>query len=145
MSAITAMEDWADHHQTMWMDLLRIILGLVLIVRGVSFAEHQEVVAHLLENTNIEYLTFMAAQYLILVHIGGGLLIMLGLLTRPAAIINLPVLIGAVFFVNMPKGFTAFNAELWVSVAVLILLCVFLVYGDGDLSAEKYIEKHNDI
>ena len=145
MSAITAMEDWADHHHVMWMDLLRVFLGLVLIVKGVSFAEHQEVVAHLLENTNIEYLAFMAAQYLILVNIGGGLLIMFGLLTRPAVIINLPVLIGAVFFVNMPQGFTAFNADLWISASVLILLCVFLFYGDGDLSAEKYIEKHNDI
>ena len=145
MGAITAIEDWADHHHVMWMDLLRIVLGLVLIVKGVSFAEHQEVVAHLLENTSIEYLTFMAAQYLILVNIGGGLLIMLGLLTRPAVLINLPVLIGAVFFVNMPQGFTVFNAELWISVAVLILLCVFLFYGDGDLSAEKYIKTHNDV
>lgn len=145
MNAVNAVEDWADHHQVMWMDFLRIVLGLVLIVKGFSFAAHQEAVAHLLENTNIEYLAFMAAQYLILVQIGGGLLIMFGLLTRPAVIINLPVLIGAVFFVNMPKGMTALNTELWISVAVLILLFVFLVYGDGKISASEYVEHHKDI
>jgi len=46
-------------------------------------------------------------------------------------------LIGAVFFINIPKGFIAINSELGFSILVLFLLLFFLIYGSGPLSEDK--------
>jgi hypothetical protein len=52
-------------------------------------------------------------------------------ITRIAILFQIPILIGAVIFVNLPKGFFAVNSELGFSVLVLFLLVFFLFYGSG--------------
>ncbi len=145
MNSILRIEDWTEHHYPRAIDFLRIALGLILIYRGFSFASHEEVIHSMILQSKIQYLTFMAAQYLILAHIGGGILIASGILTRLGTIINLPVLIAAVFFINMPQGFTPVNTELVLSIIVLTLLLLFLFYGAGEFSVEHFIKTHKDI
>jgi uncharacterized membrane protein YphA (DoxX/SURF4 family) len=64
----------------------------------------------------------------------GGALIFFGLSTRIAAICVLPIIIGAVFFVNVLDPY--FNSELWLSILVLSLLLLFIVEGSGKLSLD---------
>ncbi|HYF66841.1 MAG TPA: DoxX family protein [Ohtaekwangia sp.] len=79
-------------------------------------------------------------------HILGGPLIALGLFTRFISFIQLPILIGAVFLVNYPKGYLsiAHHMELWVSVLVLISLIVLMIFGAGNFSidAKRRREMH---
>jgi uncharacterized membrane protein YphA (DoxX/SURF4 family) len=145
MNAVARIEDWGDHHHPVWMDYLRIILGVILIIRAFSFAGHQAVVTNYLLSHRLEYLTFMGAQYLILLGIGGGILITLGVLTRFAALVELPIAVASLFFVSIPNGLTIFNTDLIISIAVLFLLLFFLIYGSGPFSFDRYINTHDDI
>ena len=145
MSTVAKVEDWADHHHSVWLDYLRVILGLMIVVRCFSFAENQAVVTNFLLSHRLEYLTFMGAQYIILIGIGGGILITLGVLTRFASLIELPVAVAELFFVNVPNGLTFFNSDVFISLAVLILLLFFLIYGSGSFSFDGFIKTHDDI
>lgn len=145
MNAILRIEDWTDHHHPKALDFLRILLGLVLVFRGFSFAAHENLIHSIILNNTIQYFTFMGSQYLILVSIGGGLLIAFGLLTRFASLINIPILVVEIFFVSMPKGLLPFNRELVISLLVFALLLLFLFYGSGKFSTDHFIIKHKDI
>jgi uncharacterized membrane protein YphA (DoxX/SURF4 family) len=75
-------------------------------------------------------------------HLVGGLLINLGLLTRFAAVVQIPILVGAVFFVNIWRGFSPLNSELWLSVLVLFLLILFWIVGSGRYSLDYWMKTH---
>ena len=47
----------------------------------------------------------IGAWYLIIAHGLGGLCLLLGLLVRWAAVVNIPVMAGALFFVHLKQGF----------------------------------------
>jgi putative oxidoreductase len=141
MYAIGRIEEWADHHHPAWVDPLRIILGLFLIVKGVMLVGNSyEVVASIL-NIKLQFIAFFAAMYSMVFLLVGGLLILLGLVTRIVALFELPILILEVFFIHLPGTFAAVNYELSYSVITLCLLLFFLFYGSGPLSAEKLLEK----
>ena len=76
------------------------------------------------------------------VHLLGGFLIAVGLFTRWAALAQVPILIGAIFFVNATGGVHISNPELILSVAVLILAVVFVVKGSGVVSADEYFNSY---
>ena len=145
MNSIARIEEWGDNHHPMWLDFLRILLGMILILKGYIFASHSNVITNLLMENHLQYIIFIAAQYVILLHIAGGILIALGILTRFSAIMNLPILIYAVFFINFPKSLLPFNTELFLSIAVLLLLIIFAVMGDGKFSTDHFISVHQDI
>jgi uncharacterized membrane protein YphA (DoxX/SURF4 family) len=68
-------------------------------------------------------------------------MIILGLFTRVAVIIQLPVLIGAVFFVNAGHGFMNVDSQLGLSILVLLLLFFFLLEGGGPYSLDRYVKR----
>jgi len=70
----------------------------------------------------------------------GGTMIFLGLLTRLAAILLLPIVFGAIFFVNILNPF--FNAELWLSILVMALLILFIIIGSGPLSLDRFLSNY---
>jgi uncharacterized membrane protein YphA (DoxX/SURF4 family) len=72
----------------------------------------------------------------------GGTLIALGVLTRLSSLIQIPVVFGAVFFINILQS--PVNTELWASIIALILLIVFTIIGSGKLSLDRYLESCND-
>ncbi len=144
MSTLSAIEKWSEEHHPVWIDFLRMILGIFLMAKGASFISHREQIEWLLVKHHLDFLIFITAVYIILIHLGGGLLISAGLITRWAAAFQIPVLIGAVFFVNLPAGFTSINSELGFSIATLALLIFFLFYGSGNYSLDYYIKNHKD-
>lgn len=144
MSTIDKIEHWADTHHPIWIDFLRIILGVMLFVKGIMFARDQEVLLGVLNtNSSLAYLSFFIAHYVIMAHLFGGLLVVIGLLTRWAIIFQIPVLIGAILLFNLPQGI--YYAELWQAIVALILSIVILVYGSGKLSVDHYMKKHPEV
>lgn len=144
MGLLQNIDSWSEKHHPKWLDIIRILLGLLLIQKGVVFIKDMGLVTSVLQNTMLEYISAALAHYVIGAHIMGGILIAIGLLTRAAVLFQLPVLIGAVIFVNLPKGFSSFSSELWLSVIVLCLLVFFLIEGSGPISVDNYIKKHPD-
>ena len=97
MNAIGRVEDWADHHHPAWIDPLRIILGLFLIVKGVMLVGNSDILVASILNTKLQFITFFAAAYSTIFLLVGGFLILFGLLTRIVVIFELPVLILEIF------------------------------------------------
>lgn len=83
--------------------------------------------------------SMMMSNYIAFAHMLGGVLLILGVLTRFACLIQLPILLGAIFFVNSDL-YRPFSA-LILPVLTLLLLIMFLVLGNGKLSFLKSSEK----
>ena len=78
----------------------------------------------------------LIGHYVVFAHVIGGFLLATGLLTRFACILQIPILVGAVFFVHRQDGLFALGQSLELSALVLFLLCVFFVSGAGKLSLD---------
>ncbi|WP_432712427.1 DoxX family protein [Pedobacter sp.] len=138
MSLITRIQSWGDHHHPKWLDYFRIALGVTLIWKGIAFALNLHAFTNLMNQVSIGTATSISfgAHLIIVLHIIGGLLITIGSRTRISCLLNIPILIGAVFFVNMRDDIFRPYAELWLSYFVLLGLICFLIEGDGILSIE---------
>ena len=72
-----------------------------------------------------------------LAHLCGGLLLALGLVTRIAAFVQLPALLGAVFVVHLQEGFFTTEQNLEFSLLVLFLLVLAFLHGPGEWSLDR--------
>ncbi|WP_428661318.1 DoxX family protein [Runella sp.] len=142
MNTIQRIEHWGDTHHPAWMDVLRIALGLLLFMKGVSFISDTSQISELVNDINFTLSSVIAVHYVAFAHLMGGFLIALGCQTRLAIIFQLPILFVAVFFVNLTRGFSYLNSELWLSLTTLILLMIFLVIGSGKFSMDEWMKNH---
>jgi putative oxidoreductase len=141
MHMIEKMEDWADHHHPFWIDFFRILLGLFLIVKAVFYIGNGDLITALIKDNRMQFLSFIASQYIIGILLIGGILIAFGLITRIIVLFELPILIASVFFIHLSKYFSSLNADLIYSILTLFLLLFFLFYGSGPFSADNWLEK----
>ncbi|GAC1301629.1 MAG: hypothetical protein NVSMB24_04800 [Mucilaginibacter sp.] len=140
MKVIYHLENWGNRHHPIAIDVLRILLGLFLLIKGYIFLQNIGYLkwilsTHELTNLSSGTITFIMS-YVIFIHIAGGALIMLGILTRLASLLQLPIIIAAIFMINDFKS--VLNTDLWLSVLSGILLLVFLLIGSGPLSLDHY-------
>jgi len=144
MNIVQKVEHWGDLHHTKWLDIIRMALGLLILGKGVSFISDTGVQQEwIVQNNTFGFSGLMAVVVLHIVafvHLVGGLLIMIGLVTRFAVVIQIPILVGAIFFVNMTRGLSFLNSELWLSVIVLLLLILFWIVGSGPYSVDHVIK-----
>lgn len=119
-------------------EFLRIFLGGLLFIKGYFFIENINDIYGLIE-ANMEYSSFAIAHYVAIAHLVGGLMLMFGIYTRLAAIVQLPVLIGAVFFIDQQHSMLVTSSELEYSIVILVLLIVFAIYGAGKWSVDHRI------
>jgi putative oxidoreductase len=145
MTVIQKIEHWGDVHHAKWLDVIRIVLGLLIFSKGIAIVSNTGYSQDLLLQNNVFGFSGLMASLAIhivgFVHLVGGLLITIGLVTRFAAVIQIPILICAVFFVNLTHGFSMLNNELWVSLIVLLLLVLFWVVGSGPFSVDQAMKK----
>jgi len=141
MNVIRKIEHWGDVHHSKWLDALRILLGLIIFSKGISFISDTNTLQNLILENNVFGFSGMLISVVIhlvaFAHLVGGILIAIGLVTRFAAVIQIPILVFAVFFINLTPGFSRPNSELWLSVLVLFLLILFWVTGSGRLSVDE--------
>ena len=143
MNILYKARNWGNAHHPKILDIIRMLLGLLLVVKGVQFLNNAAYLRYLIiENRAIrqspEIITALI-YYTTYVHLVGGVLIFLGLFTRIAAIFQLPIVFGAVFFVNILLSYV--NAELWLSIIVLALLVIFIVIGSGPWSVDRLLSE----
>jgi putative oxidoreductase len=109
MTVIQRIEHWGDVHHAKWLDVIRIVLGILIFFKGIAIVSNTIVLQDLLLENNVFGFSGMMASVAIhivgFVHLVGGILITLGLLTWFAVVIQIPILLCAVFFVNCPEDF----------------------------------------
>jgi putative oxidoreductase len=144
MNIITKIEHWGDTHHPKWIDVLRIALGLVILYKGILFISNTGALLSLMEDAELQFVNLGIAHYVAFAHLVGGFLIAIGLVTRFAIIFQIPILLVAVFFVNVKQGFISVsnNLEFGLSLVVLILLLVFLIMGSGKWSIDHWMKTH---
>ena len=138
MNILTKIEKWGDTHHPGWIDIFRMALGLVLVWKGVEFALNLDAFSRLMATTGLmtSLGISLSAHVIIFFHIIGGLMIAIGTHTRTSCLFQIPILLIAVFYVNLPEHVFAPYSEFWLSVSVLIALVFFLIEGNGRLSVE---------
>ena len=141
MNLVQRVEHWGDTHHPQWLDLIRILLGAFLCYKGVDFLMNMGSMLSLITNKMSfgSFSSMLMSNYIAFAHILGGILLILGSLTRFACIINIPILLGAILFVNT-EMYRPFSALLLPIVVLLLLIC-FLVVGNGRLTFLKHAEK----
>src|SRR4051812_10240315 len=122
MNVVQRIETWGDTHQTKWFALLRIVLGVIIFFKGLYFVQHTDAILQMIANSAVSIYAVFLAHYVALAHLVGGVLIAIGLITRLAIIFQIPILLGAIIFVNAQRGFYSIHSELGFSLLVLALL-----------------------
>ncbi|WBO84806.1 DoxX family protein [Hymenobacter yonginensis] len=122
-----------------WLDALRLLLGVFLLIKGLSFLDHSTDVYYLLSQQQPWADLKKTSLFVSFFHIVGGLMIATGTLTRLALMCQLPILLGAVLLVNSQNGFNLANTELWTSLLVLLLCLMFMIVGPGRYSVDNKV------
>ncbi len=136
MDLLHRLEYWGERHHPRWMDIVRIALGIFLVYKGIDFLNNMsDLVSLMSSQTSFGSFTYiLAGHYVVFAHLLGGILLALGVLTRFACLIQIPVMIGAVFFVSSNEAMLKPYSTILLSVVVLLLLFYFLIAGNGPLS-----------
>jgi uncharacterized membrane protein YphA (DoxX/SURF4 family) len=136
MDNIKRMVKWGDTHHPKWVDLIRILLGGFLMYKAIAFLIYMGRMTDLMDGTmdfGLFALTLLG-HYVVFAHLLGGLALILGMFVRAAAIVQIPILLAAVFVVNANTNMAQPYMEVVSSVIVLVLLVYFMIVGNGPLS-----------
>ncbi len=135
--------DWAEAHPKVWLDGVRIYLGLGLFIRGVFIISNTraEFIQTLLQRMEYPWIvTVVLLHYIALAHLIGGLMLTVGLLTRIAAWVQIPILAGALL-IHRGEGLMSGGQSLEFSALVLFLLVTFAISGAGPVSVDNGMPK----
>jgi len=117
-------------------DVLRVYLGAGLFFRGAVLLVTENGLQQLAGGTAPGVQLTGVVVYVTAAHLIGGALLLVGLYTRLAALVQLPVLIGAVFLVHWQDGLLSADQSLEFSTLVLFLLVLVCIFGSGPWSLD---------
>lgn len=121
-------------------DLLRMFLGVGLLIRGVLFIADANTFMELIGGEPAGILrSTVLLHYVALSHFLGGFMLLAGLLSRVGALIQIPVLIGAVFVEEMTGGLTQGTEGFEIAALTLFLLVLIFLYGSGEWSSDRFL------
>lgn len=142
MNLAGQLNHWSSKHHPKWLVILRVGLGLCLFIKGIQFIQYSTVIGQMISGSSLQNFTWL--QTIIpWLHLFGGVMIIIGLFTRIATLVQIPILVGAIFFVHSGKGIFAGGTGLLFSVIILLLLVIFFIEGGGSLSLDHSIRKKN--
>lgn len=143
MSAVHQLHANKASQHPRWLVVLRAGLGLSLFIKGIQFIYNSIVLDEIFAGSPFLNKFAWLGTVIPYIHLLGGTLILAGLFTRAACLIQIPILLGAVFFVNLKQGFFSGGTDLPFSIIILLFLCFFLVEGGGHISLDKrYFSKN---
>lgn len=118
------------------LDAVRVYLGAGLFFRGLVLLLTDTGLQQFADGTTPSLTISGLATYVMLAHLVGGALLVVGLYTRLAAFVQLPVLVGAVVLVHWQNGLLSANQSLEFSALVLFLLVLVVLFGGGKWSLD---------
>lgn len=118
--------------------VLRVALGITLQFKGISFLSHYQDLEHIIDESYFQAGSEILTHYIAYASLLGGLFIMIGLFTRICCLAQIPILFGAVFFVNIPhSAFDVQGGEWVLSIIVFVFLIFFTIEGSGPYSVRR--------
>ncbi|MFS2186623.1 DoxX family protein [Mucilaginibacter sp. Mucisp84] len=139
MNLVHKIEHWGDTHHPKVLDIVRIVLGVFLLVKGITFMENTSYLRGIITDQDVINVSpdmlMILVYYVSFAHMVGGILIAMGILTRLGCIIQIPILVGAVFLTGIFQE--PINTMLWPSITALALLILFTILGSGPWSLDK--------
>ncbi len=135
---------WLNDNRDMCIETLRIFLGIGLMLKGLQFLLNDQLASEYMNRVSLPFFEFLSVHVVVVLHLAGGFLLAIGLITRIAALIQVPVLFGAIFFVHMQQGLFSRAQNLEFVILVLFLLLIFSVYGGGRLSVDYLLENRKN-
>jgi putative oxidoreductase len=145
MNVLQRLEFWGDRHHPKWADIFRFALGIFLCYKGIEFLENMSsMISRMIGFLPNSYFALsMVGHYVVFAHLVGGLMLAFGLLTRAACLLQIPILIGAIFFINQEEMFRPFQ-QIVITVVCLAGLIYFLIVGNGPWSVDKYFDEKKE-
>jgi uncharacterized membrane protein YphA (DoxX/SURF4 family) len=135
MSTLISKLKFLDSKTDKAYSFIRMFLGIALLIRGWLIISNPNSLIEL----GVQRELFIWVSLIGIVHIVGGLLLFLGLFTRIAALIQIPILISAIFYVYKHTQLMMGGQSLELAVLVLFLLCLFFVVGSGPLTISQLL------
>jgi putative oxidoreductase len=126
-----------NRNQDIGYSIIRIFLGIILFIRGWAFAANPDIIFEIAGDPNVH----MWYSYITVGHLVGGCCLALGILSRVAALIQIPILMGAVLISE--KGLMMGMQSLELASLVLFLLVLFTLFGSGPLAVSTFVNKRN--
>ena len=136
------LASWAQSRRDLWLDCVRIYLGLGLFARGLLLITNTSTgyFVDMLQRSGHNWLmTGALLHYVMLAHFVGGAMLALGFLTRLAALVQIPILAGAVFVVHRSDGLFAMGQSLEFSALVAVPAYRLSRGGAGRLSLDHLV------
>lgn len=137
MSMTRRIQAFEERHRDLAFEFIRIYLGAGLMAKGVFFAMNVDEVMATMSAGAMDVGNIFLAHYVALAHLVGGFMLLIGLLTRTAALVQIPILLGAVFLVHLREGLFERTQNLEFSLLVLFLLGLIFLHGGGRLSVDQ--------
>ncbi len=125
--------------------LFRVILGGALFIKGVDFIRNKAVLRQVISETDVLEKFSILEAAIPWIHILGGLLILIGIFTRIVLFIQIPIIIGAIIVLYNTKNTSFYSTEMIFAVTILLMLFIYLKFGDGFYSWKNLIHKERDI
>ena len=122
--------------------IFRVVLGIIITYKGIVFIGNTEYFDSQLQHSTLHFDSSFWICYVVFAHVVGGMFITVGLLTRPALFIQIPVTLGALLFINPGDHGFALDSDFLLSFVVLCMLCYFLFKGPGEISMDNYLRNH---
>ena len=144
MDTIKSIHQWSVTHHPRWLVVPRIILGALLCIKGIAFMSNATLLENLLSGSYLAGNTHALQIIISSANILGGVLIIIGLQTRLMCLIQIPILIGAVIFINAQRGGFAPQSEMGLAILALLLAILFLIEGSGPLSLDAYFFRNKN-
>ncbi len=136
MSSVPSVLRRLNTRRDLVLDVLRVYLGAGLFFRGLALLVTDAGLQQLAGASALRLELTGLSIYVMSAHLIGGALLTVGLFTRLAALVQLPVLVGAVTLVHWQDGLLSANQSLEFSALVLFLLVLVCLFGGGRWSLD---------
>ncbi|MFM9989165.1 DoxX family protein [Flavobacterium sp.] len=137
MNTVKKLNKWANAHTYYGIDLLRILVGVFLVWKGISFITNTEYYDYYAEPLKKIGGGMIIIHYVVAANMVGGVMLIFGLLTRWVIFSQLPILLGAILINFIGK--MEFQ-NLILSISIFVICLFFLMYGSGRHSADYYFK-----
>ena len=142
MGIATRFTEWRHTYPSFLLLITRVVLGVILMMKGIFFISQSQDLKELILQSHFAAGVGFFTAYITFAHLFGGVFLVIGLFTRLVALLQLPILLGAIFFIVPAQKIADFGSDFILSVLVLGLIIYVLVQGPGEVSMDHYLKDH---
>jgi uncharacterized membrane protein YphA (DoxX/SURF4 family) len=125
--------------------LFRVILGGALFIKGIDFIRNKAILRQVISEIDLLEKFSILEAAIPWIHLLGGLFILIGMFTRIVIFIQIPIIISAIIVLYNTKNTSFYSTEMIFAVTILLMLFIYLKFGDGFYSWKNLIHKERDI